>query len=96
MQNVRVSKNIIPVSEFKSRAAEWLRRLRKTSEPLVITQNGKAAAVLLSPSAYDELTERYRFMMAVEEGLADAGAGRTSSHEDVVAEMRDRFGAAND
>ena len=96
MQNVRVSENIIPVSEFKSRAAEWLRRLRKTSEPLVITQNGKAAAVLLSPSAYDELTERYRFMMAVEEGLADAEAGRTSPHEDVVAEMRDRFGAADD
>ncbi|NOZ86588.1 MAG: type II toxin-antitoxin system Phd/YefM family antitoxin, partial [Deltaproteobacteria bacterium] len=46
---MRVSENIIPVSEFKARAAEWLRRLAESSEPLVITQNGKAAGVLLSP-----------------------------------------------
>jgi len=96
MRPLRVSENIVPVSDFKAKAAEWLRRLGESSEPVVITQNGKAAGVLLSPSAYDELTERFRFVMSVEQGLADVEAGRVTPHEEVVAEMRRRFAGADD
>ena len=96
MRPLRVSENIVPVSEFKAKAADWLRRLVESSEPVVITQNGKAAGVLLSPAAYDELTERFRFMKSVEEGLADVEAGRVTPHEDVVVEMRRRFGGSDD
>ena len=84
------------MSDFKDKAADWLRRLVESSEAVVITQNGKAAGVPLSPAAYDELTERFWFMKSVEEGLADVEAGRVTPHEDVVAEMRRRFGAADD
>ncbi|HHK40798.1 MAG TPA: type II toxin-antitoxin system Phd/YefM family antitoxin [Planctomycetaceae bacterium] len=96
MRPLRVSENIVPVSDFKAKAAHWLRRLVESSEPVVITQNGKAAGVLLSPAAYDELTERFRFMKSVEEGLADVEAGRVTPHEEVVAEMRRRFGGTDD
>ncbi len=96
MRPLRVSENIVPVSDFKAKAADWLRRLGESSEPVVITQNGKAAGVLLSPAAYDELTERFRFMRAVEQGLADVEAGRVTPHEEVVEEMRRRFGGADD
>lgn len=89
---VRVSEDIVPVSEFKAQAAECLRRIAETGQPLVITQNGKAAGVLLSPSEFDRLSERARFVAAVEEGLADADAGRLRDHEEVVARMRARSG----
>ncbi len=92
---LRVSENIVPVSEFKANAATWLRRLGESAEPIVITQNGKAAGVLLSPAAYDELTEHFRFVRFVEQGLADADAGRTTPHEEVVADMRRRFGGSD-
>ena len=42
----------------------------------MLTQNGKAASPLLSPSEVDRTTERARFVAGVEEGLADAEAGR--------------------
>ena len=96
MRPLRVSENIVPVSDFKAQAADWLRRLVESSEPVVITQNGKAAGVLLSPAAYDELTERFRFMNSVERGLADVEAGRVTPHEHVVAEMHRRFGGSDD
>ncbi len=96
MRRLRVSENIIPVSAFKAQAADWLRRLADSSEPVVITQNGKAAGVLLSPAAYDELTERLELMRAVVEGMDDVEAGRIASHEQVVAEMRRRFGGSAD
>ena len=92
MRAVRVSEDIVPVSEFKSQAAEWLRRVAETDHPLVITQNGKAAGVLLSPAEFDRLSERARFVAAVEEGLADADAGRLRDHEEVVTRMRARLG----
>ena len=96
MRPLRISENIVPVSDFKAKAADWLRRLNESSEPVVITQNGKAAGVLLSPAAYDELTERYRFMRSVEQGLSDVEAGRVNPHREVVAEMRRRFGGTDD
>ena len=87
---IRVSEDIVPVSDFKARAADWLLRIVETRQPLIITQNGKAAGVLLSPAEFDRLMERARFVSAVEEGLADADAGRVHSHKDVVAALKER------
>lgn len=92
MEALRVSEDIVPVSEFKAQAADWLKRVADTEQPVVITQNGKAAGVLLSPRAFDQLVERARFVAAVEEGLADVKAGRVVDHEEVVKEVRSRFG----
>jgi prevent-host-death family protein len=91
MRRVRVSEDIVPVSEFKAQAANWLKRVADTGQPVVITQNGKAAAVLLSPTEFDRLMERARFEAAVDEGIADAQAGRTYPHTRVVAEMKTRY-----
>ena len=59
-------------------------------QPIVLTQNGKAAGVLLSPAEFDRLTERARFLSAIDEGLEDEREGRVVSHEEVVAEMKRR------
>lgn len=90
MRSVRVSEDIVPVSDFKSQAAEWLKRVMQTDQPIVITQNGKAAAVLLSPAEFDRLTERARFIEAIDAGLADSKAGRVHAHAAVVARMKRR------
>jgi prevent-host-death family protein len=91
MRPLRVAEDIVSVSDFQAQASEWLRRVAESGHPLVITQNGKAAGVLLSPQAFDELTERARFLAAVDEGLADSEAGRVHAHDEVVAEMNKRF-----
>ncbi len=83
MKDVNVSSGIVPLGEFKARAAKILRSLNVENEPVVITQNGRAAAVVLSPGAFEELRERNRFLEAVAEGLADVEAGRVVDHADV-------------
>jgi prevent-host-death family protein len=50
MRTVRISEDIVPISDFEARAAKWLKRVAETWQPVVITQNGKAAGVLVSPS----------------------------------------------
>src|SRR6266540_3324080 len=62
MKSIRVSEDIVPIGEFKGQAAHWLRRISETGQPVIITQNGKPAGVLLSPSGFDRLQERQRFV----------------------------------
>ena len=90
MRAPRISEDIVPVSDFKAHAAELLRRIAETGQPLVITQNGKAAGVVLSPERFDELTERARFSEAVNAGLADSDADRVLPHEMVAERMQNR------
>jgi prevent-host-death family protein len=92
MRSIRVSENFVPVSEFKAQAAEWLRKVGMDGAPVVVTQNGKPAGVLLSPAAFDELTDRARFVEAVNEGLAAAEAGRVHTDAAVSKRMVARFG----
>ena len=77
MKPLRVAQDIVPVGEFKGRASRWLRRAAETGQPVVITQNGRPAGVLMSPVEFDRLQERQRFLESVAAGIADADAGRT-------------------
>lgn len=92
MPNLRVAEDIVPLSDFKARASELLKRLAETGAPIVITQNGRAAGVLLSPAEFDALTERIHFVNAVAKGLEDAESGKVVTHESMVAEVQTRYG----
>jgi prevent-host-death family protein len=83
MRPVRISEDFVPISDLKAEATSWLRKINESNTPVVVTQNGKPAGVLLSPKAFDDLTEQARFISAVKDGLADADAGRVVSHADV-------------
>ena len=90
MRAIKVAEDIVPVGEFKGQAARWLRHAAESGQPVVITQNGKPAGVLVSPSEYDRLTERQRFLESVALGLADAEAGRTMNTKDLLHRLEER------
>jgi prevent-host-death family protein len=83
MRDVDVSDGIVPLGEFKSKASKIIRDIAESEEPLVITQNGRPAAVLMSPKAFQELRESHAFYQAVAEGVADSEAGRVVDHRKV-------------
>ena len=83
----QTAEDIIPIAELKANMSEIVRGLDDRPRPLVVTLNGKPAAVVMSPREYDLLSYRSRFVDAVSEGLADAEAGRTVDGEPVVSEL---------
>ena len=95
MDSLKVSEDIVPLSEFKASASKWLKRISLTGAPVVITQNGRAAAVLVSPGEFDALTERARFLSAVADGMADAEDDRLIEHEAREAETTSRYGSTD-
>jgi prevent-host-death family protein len=46
---------IIPISDLQSKAKQYVEQVRDTDQPVVITQRGRAAAVLVSYEAYEGL-----------------------------------------
>lgn len=83
MKGINVAEGIVPLGEFKAKAAQYLKQLGSSDEPLVITQNGRPVAVLLSPSSFESIRERQEFLEAVAAGAAEMDAGRSVSHQDV-------------
>lgn len=89
---LRVAEDIVPIADFKAHASDMVRRVREQHRTMVITQNGKPAAVLVSPEEYDQLVSRGRFLAAVHEGLADAESGRLVSDEELGRELDEELG----
>jgi prevent-host-death family protein len=85
MKPLRVADGIIPLEEFKTKASAIIRALRTECSTLVITQNGRPAAVLMAPEEYDRLQEQQRSLEAVAIGLADAVADRNVDHARVAS-----------
>lgn len=83
MKSINTENCIVPIGEFKAKASRILKDLKTGSSPLVVTQNGRAAAVVLSPKAFDDLRERNRVLEAIAEGIADAESGQLIEHQEV-------------
>jgi len=92
MKALHVADDILPIAEFKARASELVRGLRKHGRPMIVTQNGKPAAVMLSPEEFDRLCDSARFVTAVNEGLADLDAGRVVSDAELERSLDTAFG----
>ncbi|MCX7099928.1 MAG: type II toxin-antitoxin system Phd/YefM family antitoxin [Methylobacter sp.] len=76
MSTLQVSEDIVPLGQFKTQASALLKSINSSNRSIIITQNGKATAVVLSPSEFDRLNAQSRFISAVQQGLDDIQAGR--------------------
>lgn len=94
---LRISDDILPIGEAKAQLSSIVRGLGERGRPVVITQHGRPACVLLTPDEYDRLTYRDRVRAAVEEGLASIEAGAGYTTEEVRAILaRDLEESADD
>jgi prevent-host-death family protein len=83
--------DIQPVSDFRANASALLQQVRDSGRPLVLTQRGRGAAVLLDIRSYQKLIEEIEELRDVHRGLADVASGRLVDHDDVVARVEARL-----
>ena len=58
-----ITKDIQPMTTFRNHSAEIMRHLKATKRPVILTVNGKAAAVVQDAEAYQHLLDRVRRQM---------------------------------
>lgn len=77
---------MIPVSELRKDAASVLAAVRRSSSPIVITQRGRAAAVLISVSEYERAEDERQLLRLLAQGERDIEANRGHDLSDVLRE----------
>ncbi|MGB6688570.1 MAG: type II toxin-antitoxin system Phd/YefM family antitoxin [Terracidiphilus sp.] len=88
---MRFSTQIKPISYIKSHAAEVLDRLNEEREPIVITQNGEARAVLVDVHSYEQSQETLALLQILAIGKQQLEAGQTYPLAEVVGKIRSRL-----
>ena len=89
MKAINISQDIIPVGEFKTGISKWLRSIRDKNRPIVITQNGRPAGVLISPEEYDKLVYNKMFTESINHGIQDIKSGNIFSTSELKNKLQE-------
>jgi prevent-host-death family protein len=80
--------NIVPISDLRQDAAGIIKRATASGEPVVVTQRGRASAVLQSAQAYERTQRENEILRILARGDAEIEAGVGYDADDVMAEAR--------
>jgi prevent-host-death family protein len=78
--------NIIPITDLRQDATTFVKRVTASREPLVITQRGRAAAVMVSMEAYEHSQHELELLRLLARGEKEIEAGKGYDLEVVLAE----------
>jgi prevent-host-death family protein len=87
---MRYSQQIKPISYLKANAAEVMTNLTESREPLIITQNGEAKAVIQDIASYEETQETLALLKILALGQKQVEAGQVTDVKDVVKRLKSK------
>jgi prevent-host-death family protein len=93
MRRSKLDTDVKPVSEFRANAAELLEHVKTSGRPLVLTQRGHSAAVVLDVVAYEGMVEEIEMLRDVRTAVKQIDAGKGLTNREAKAELRRRFKA---
>jgi prevent-host-death family protein len=85
---INLVEDIRPISYVKSHTAEILKQVEEKNNPLVITQNGEAKAVLMDVKQYQNIINSINLLKLLSIGENDIKNKRIYSHEDVQKKIK--------
>lgn len=87
MAQISLLQDIQPLSAFRGNVTGFIKQVQSTHRPLVITNHGRSAAVLLDVSKYEELLDRLELLQEIrlaEQQLAD---GKGVEHGEALQQI---------
>lgn len=80
--NISIANDIEPLSEFRKKSADFMKRLKKEKQPIVLTQHGKSAAVLMDVSEYERFTKKMEMLEDLLEAKQQVEQGKIYSMDE--------------
>jgi prevent-host-death family protein len=87
---------IVPITDLRQDAAAVLRRVRSLKQPLVVTQRGRAAAIMLSVESYERSEHERQLLLMLARGEREIAAGAGHDLASVLAEADALLGEDRD
>jgi len=86
MYNIDI-RNITPLTDFRNNIKKYLEEISIHKKPIILTQHGKSAAVIMDAEKYQEMQDQIDLMRKVALGLEDYREGRIVPADDVFNEI---------
>jgi len=90
MRRIQLDEDIQSLSEFRSKVAFYFDKVKKTKRPLIITQNGKSAAILLNVPEYEAMVDKIEVLEDMKLAESQIKKGSAISHRDVKRKFAKR------
>ena len=90
-----ITKDIQSLTTFRRRSGEFMKQLKKSKRPVVLTVKGKAAAIVQNAEAYQRLLDiaaQADVYEGIRQGLDDVAHGRTRPAREVFYDIRQKQG----
>jgi len=82
MQRLKIDQDIRSMSEFRTSIASFLKQVHDTKRPLIITQHGKGAAVLLDVGEYEAMQEKIELLQDIQVATSQVEQGAGIAHDE--------------
>ena len=93
-----ITKDIQSLTTFRRRSGDFMKQLKKSKRPVVLTVKGKAAAIVQDAEAYQRLLDiasRADSEEGIRQGLDDVAHGRTRPAKEVFDDIRRKYDISN-
>ncbi|HEY3352260.1 MAG TPA: type II toxin-antitoxin system Phd/YefM family antitoxin [Polyangia bacterium] len=84
----KFSDDVHPVSDLRRKAHELVGQARRSGRPVLITQRGRGAAILVSVEEWERREERQELLEAILKGERDFDAGRIVEKDEALGRIR--------
>jgi prevent-host-death family protein len=91
MSALRPSTDVLPVTEFRANTSALLNRLHADKRPVVLTQHGRSAAVVMDPGVYEGMLDEIALLRDIRIAEEQIARGEGIPHEEAVAQLRARL-----
>ena len=91
MAVLRPSVDVRPVTEFRSHTSAVLEQVQRTKRPVILTQHGRSAGVLLDVDSYEALVEEVAVIRDIRTAEAQLDAGLGIPHKVIEKRLRERY-----
>ena len=91
MATLKPRRDIQPVTAFRANAAQYIEQVQTTGQPVILTQHGRSAAVLMAVASYDGMVDELALLRDVRTAEKQVAAGKTVTHAAVARRLRARL-----
>lgn len=79
--------DVVPISDLRTKASQIIARAQRTKQPVLVTQRGRSAIVLLDVTEYQRQQRKMALLEHIAAGKRDVAAGRVYSQEQIETDL---------
>ena len=92
MHQINYENDIKPLTEFRANAASFVKQVKETKRPLILTQHGKSTAVLVDVAEYQSIIEKLELLQDVQVAEQQIVDGKYLTNSEVAKRLTARYG----